>query len=587
MHALKLAVALGLILPLAACGGADARKARHVEKGQAFMAAGSFEKARLEFRNALQIEPDNANLRFLAGEAAEKASNLHEAMQMYQGAIDDDAKQLKARASLARLYVLAGMPDKALAIVEPGIVMAPADADLLAVRGIVRMRKGDEAGARTDGEKAVQIAPGNENAVALLAALYQRGGRTDAAMALVERALRETPRSIDLHLMLAQMLMANQRKADAERQLREVIRLEPGRLAYRYRLAQLQVELADIAGAEATLRAGIALKPEEVEAKLALVNLLEAHRSVEAATRELQAASDHAPQDLELRLALADFHARHGDGRRADVLYREIAASDAAGPRGLAARNRIAATQLRSGNLKDAEVLLREVLTANPHDQEALQMRADLALLRKDAGAAIADLRTLLRDQPNSLPLRRTLARAYVQNKQPALAEDTLRDALRDKPNLLLAELAALYERMGRTDDAIQQYEQLYAKNPASVVAANNLAMMLVTYRSDPKSFERAAVLSQPFANADNAALLDTYGWVLFKQGKTAEAVVVLQRAVGRAPDSPSLLYHLGMAQLAAGQEGPGRKNIESAIASNALFPGLEEARAVLTRPVQ
>ncbi len=40
------------------------------------MTQGNFEKARLEFRNALQIDPNNAELRFQAGMAAEKTGNL-------------------------------------------------------------------------------------------------------------------------------------------------------------------------------------------------------------------------------------------------------------------------------------------------------------------------------------------------------------------------------------------------------------------------------------------------------------------------------------------------------------------------------
>jgi predicted Zn-dependent protease len=137
---------------------------------------------------------------------------------------------------------------------------------------------------------------------------------------------------------------------------------------------------------------------------------------------------------------------------------------------------------------------------------------------------------------------------------------------------------------MGRSEDAIQQYEQLYARDPDSQGTRNNLAMMLVTYRTDSNSFDRAADLARPFANADNAALLDTYGWVLFKQGKVAQAVAALQRASDKAPKSPTLRYHLGMAQLAAGQETTALKNIELAVQSNAPFPGVQEARAVLAR---
>ena len=49
---------------LSGCGGAQARKARHMQKGEAYFASNNFEKARVEFRNALQIAPNDSNARF-------------------------------------------------------------------------------------------------------------------------------------------------------------------------------------------------------------------------------------------------------------------------------------------------------------------------------------------------------------------------------------------------------------------------------------------------------------------------------------------------------------------------------------------
>src|ERR1700676_96002 len=106
-------------LVIAGCGGAEARKARHVEKGQAFLAANNFEKARVEFRNALQIAPNDSEARYENGVADEKLGNAREAAQFYQGAIDVNSDNVRARAALGRVYLFAGAPDKALEAINP------------------------------------------------------------------------------------------------------------------------------------------------------------------------------------------------------------------------------------------------------------------------------------------------------------------------------------------------------------------------------------------------------------------------------------------------------------------------------------
>ena len=50
---------------------------------------------------------------------------------------------------------------------------------------------------------------------------------------------------------------------------------------------------------------------------------------------------------------------------------------------------------------------------------------------------------------------------------------------------------------------------------------AVNLAMLLVTYRTDRPSLARAKELTAPFTNSESGSLLDTSGWVRFKLGET------------------------------------------------------------------
>ena len=107
-------------------------------KGDDFFAAANYEKARIEFRNALQILPNDAQARFMYGRSMERLGKVREAAGMYQGAIDSDTNHAGARAALGRVYVFAGAPQKALDLVEPAIAKNANDADLLTVRAAAR-----------------------------------------------------------------------------------------------------------------------------------------------------------------------------------------------------------------------------------------------------------------------------------------------------------------------------------------------------------------------------------------------------------------------------------------------------------------
>jgi tetratricopeptide (TPR) repeat protein len=143
-------------------------------------------------------------------------------------------------------------------------------------------------------------------------------------------------------------------------------------------------------------------------------------------------------------------------------------------------------------------------------------------------------------------------------------------------------DLGALYAVAGRNDDAIKLFEGVLDRVPGDPVAANNLAMLLANHRTDEASLDRAAQLVERFADSDNPAFLDTYGWVAHRRGRHAEAVAALEAAVARAPDAAELRYHLGMAQLGAGNTAEARKHLELAVRSSQDFAGRAEAKAAL-----
>jgi Tfp pilus assembly protein PilF len=125
-------------------------------------------------------------------------------------------------------------------------------------------------------------------------------------------------------------------------------------------------------------------------------------------------------------------------------------------------------------------------------------------------------------------------------------------------------------------------YESLLKHAPDSAVVANNVAVLLVTYRSDPASLDRAWALARRFATSRTPEFIDTWGWVLYKRGEYAEAKQTLQKAVDRSPKTPELRYHLAMAQLKSGALDAARTSLQQALNSGVTFPESGEAEKTL-----
>ena len=479
-----------LAVIIAGCSGGEVRKAKHVEKGQTFLAAGNFEKARIEFRNALQIAPNDSAVRFENGVVAEKLGNPREAGQFYQGAIDVAPDNVQARMALGRLYVLMGAPAQALETVKPSLEKHPDDAGLLAVRAAAREVLKDRPAALADAERAVQLAPRNEDAVAVLGGIYQAGGQSDQAVALLDGAIRQIPASSRLRLELAEFYIQRKQDPQAEALLVDLVRLKPAEKAHRLRLAQFYARLNRIDDAERVLREGIKALPDDRNLKTSLVDFLAQRRSREAAEKELQAFIAQKPGDYALRLALAQFYEQGKEDAKAEAVYRDVIAQSGTGGPGITARDRLAELRSRHNDVAGAEQLLAEVLATAPRDDDALFLRANLALGQRDPKTAIADLRSVLRDQPNALGVMRVLARAHLANDEPALAEETMRRAVDASPTDAGArlDLVKLLIDLGKPEQARPVVDELVRQQPTNLEALSAQFQIAMAGKDLPKA---------------------------------------------------------------------------------------------------
>ena len=127
---------------------------------------------------------------------------------------------------------------------------------------------------------------------------------------------------------------------------------------------------------------------------------------------------------------------------------------------------------------------------------------------------------------------------------------------------------AELLLRMGDVEEAIRQYRVAVKRWPDSAISLNALGYSLadLTDRFDEaERLIRRALNMQP----DNAAIIDSWGWILYRRGKNEEALEYLQNAYQKLRD-PEIAGHVIEVLWVMGRHGEAITTIDKA---QILFP--------------
>ncbi len=164
---------------------------------------------------------------------------------------------------------------------------------------------------------------------------------------------------------------------------------------------------------------------------------------------------------------------------------------------------------------------------------------------RRDAYLLEADLRTKDKDAVGELD-------AYARGLA-AFADD----------QALLYSRALLWERRDDITKAEADFRRILVSTPDDVTTLNALGYTLADrttrYKEALELIDRARV-----AEPGNAAIIDSYGWVLFRLGRNAEALDHLRRAYTLQKD-PDIASHLGLVLWVMGRKDEARRYFDEA----------------------
>lgn len=119
---------------------------------------------------------------------------------------------------------------------------------------------------------------------------------------------------------------------------------------------------------------------------------------------------------------------------------------------------------------------------------------------------------------------------------------------------------------------------------PGNLIAANNLASLLLDHRTDSASLKKAQSLAAFLRKSEIPQFKDTLAWASYQQGDYRTALSLSEQAAAGLPDQAAVRYHLGMSYIATGQLSKASEQLKKALelASNTQLT--EQIRSALKR---
>lgn len=510
-----------------------------------------YESAEAVLQQAKKELPHAGKLWFALGHLYETKGKSEKAREVYhelQTKFSGKPEALEAQVKLAGMDWVAGKTEEAEQQVEAVLKENPRSMEALMLRGRIALQRGKGSDAVADFRSVVKDQPESTDSHVLLAKAHLMTGEPALARESLGRALALNPTTLEAQTMLAGLDTAAGQLKEAKQRLDPLIAQNPGNVALLGMLFQVQLQEKDWGKTQDTLHKLRQAGADENAADLAEGHVALVQQRWDTAEAAYRRAAERQPSAAEPLLALVQM-------------------------------------DMRRGRLASAQSRLEYLLAKSSNHPYANGLLGELLLTKGESAAAITHFETATRLNPKWTTPWIHLARTHYAQKRAAEGDTVLRTGVENNPESeqLRLLLAMSLATQGHYDDAINQYEAVLRRAPSSILAANNLAAVLVDHKGDPKSLERALTLSRGFeSQKPNAYLLDTLGWTHHKMGHQTDAVRILQQAMTLVPDHPILNYHLGAAYAKGGQRTEALTHLKKALASGTAFEGSDEAKSLL-----
>lgn len=541
-----------------------AKKARRLAQANEYFAAGDYEKAEIEYRNALQLAPMDpdaishlAIIFFDQGRNGMYAAYLAKAYELQPANLDvrdrlamvDNQAGKFSEARDQALFVLAQRPDDE-------------DAPLTLATSARTPKEVDEVRQR------LLKLPSNSGAAVLvaLASLEMRQNKLTEAEALLVRAQKLQPKSSVVAAGLAAIYAAKGDAAAAEKAYANAAALAPARSGVRLRYAEFSMRSGKPEQAKRILNEATQKNPDFLPAWMLLAQIAETEKKPDeclAAVGKILAL-DAVHHDAWLLSARA--HLSKGE---VDKAQSELERLEKSFPKSPELQYELGVVHVAKGEPEKAIAALNQALALAPEAAGANELLASLYVRTGSPAIAVKMLVPLVQKHPQLAPMRLLLAQAYrVQgNLEGALGVY----AQMEKDFRANAQIGyyegLIYLQQKKTQEARKAFNQSLAIDAGNLAVTEQLVDIDLAEKKFAAAQQRVDALIAKNPKAAELYLLRARIFAANADPKQAETA--LQRVIELNPESAVGYFLLAELYLRSNDKDKALANLQQSVAKN------------------
>jgi len=544
-----------VLLAITAC----ATKRGYVEKGNTLVEQGKYEDAVINYRKAIQKDPNYGEAYYRLGLAAIKRNDYIEAYNALFRASQLLSNNIEVKEKFAGFCFDYYLKDPR------------------------RPQKLYQQIQQTASELVSQN-PNSFEGLRLLGSLAHEDRKPQEAIAYFRKALDAQPWNPQVTTLLVQTLLEDGRYPEGEKTALELVSREKTYGPIYDVLYTFYTNANRPADAENIVKLKVDNNPSRAGYIVQLAGHYARVRKSAEAQQTLQRLLDDPKDFPDGQLRIGDFYLAEKDYPQAIHYYEAAERNNPNDKVGLEKRALVAL--LAGAKYDDASHLVDQILKENPTDEIALRMRADLLVntRKPENGApAVQILQRLLNSHPNEPDpaLRLNLGRAYILKGDLAGARAEFEEALRQRKDFAEAqyELSRIYVAQRKPADALQAANAAVALRPTDRHARLLQAWSLAS-TGDPAKARSILVQLVKESPKDAQARLQL-GLLSLKLGNFRDAIDLLEGL--RQDGDPSATSSLAAAYVGLRQFDKAQETLGQALKQSPGSPILREELAETT----